>query len=546
MLKFLVFVSVGLLVSCGNQFENHGDKTVFKYNEIAGITSMDPAFARDQANIWVCNQIFNGLVELNDSLKVVPSIAKGWEITNNGTLYIFHLRQDVFFHDDMSFPKETGRKVVANDFEYSINRVLSDKLHSPGAVWINSIIKKSGDKFKINAINDSTLSIELVNPFPPFLGILSMQYFSVIPREAVDYYGEEVGRHPVGTGPFYFKMLKEGVKLVLLKNEKYFEVENNERLPYLDAVSVSFIIDKQSVFLEFTKGNLDFISGIDPSYKDEVLNPDGSLREKYRQTINMSSAPYLNTEYFGFLVDPNFTKSNNPVSQIKVRQALNYGFDRVKMMRYLRNNIGIPGLHGFVPVGMPGFGDEKTKGYDYNPDLSRKLLKEAGYEHGVGLPIITISTTASYLDIAKYIQQQLNEIGFKIEIDVQQPAALRQMVANNKLTVFRGSWIADYADAENYLSLFYSKNFSPGGANYTHFSNPDFDKLFEQARKETDDLKRIELYKKMDKIVVENSPFIILYYDQVLRFSQKNISGLGINGMNNLSLKRVKKTRLVN
>ena len=537
----LAILLIIIVSSCGNRFDAPAGKTVFRYNESAGITSLDPAFARDQADIWACNQLYNGLVQLDDNLNVTPSVAKKWSVSDSGRLYTFTLRQDVFFHDWQGFPDGKGRKVTAADFEYSLKRILNPATLSPGAVWLKNIIHKDSSGYCVKALNDSTLTIKLRSPFAPFLGRLSMPYFSVVPKEAVEFYGEDFGRNPVGTGPFYFKMMKEGVKLVLLKNEHYFEFEDGRRLPYLDAVAVSFIIDKQSVFLEFIKGNLDFMSGIDPSYKDELLQPDGSLNPKYAGRLNMLTKPYLNTEYLGFMMDTAFVKAGSPLRLKKIRQAINYGFDRKKMMRYLRNNIGIPGENGFVATGMPGFGNDVTKGYTYQPEKAKKLLAEAGYPFGRGLPAITLSTTSAYVDIGKYMQQQLGELGIKINIDIHQPAALRQMIANSRIPFFRGSWIADYADAENYLALFYSKNFCPKGSNYTHYYNAEFDKLYEQARKTTDDSVRISLYRRMDRLITNDAPFVILYYDEVLRFTHKNIKGLGINSMNILNLKRTRK-----
>jgi len=195
---------------------------------------------------------------------VKPCIAKSWNISTDGLEYKFHLRDDVFFIPDASFEEKNGRKVVANDFVYSFNRLLDDKLASPGA-WVLKQVKKENNTYSFSAPDDSTLIINLAAPFPPFLGLLSMQYCSAVPREAVEKYGADFRKHPVGTGPFKFGMWKEGVKLVMLRNDKYFESGNDGPLPYLDAVAVTFIVDKQSAFLEFIKGNLDFVSGIDVS-----------------------------------------------------------------------------------------------------------------------------------------------------------------------------------------------------------------------------------------------------------------------------------------
>jgi peptide/nickel transport system substrate-binding protein len=540
----LYLVCLIFIMSCNPGQRENKNKTVFRYNESGGITSLDPAYAKDQACIWATNQIYNGLVQLNDKLEVIPCIAKSWTISNDGLLYTFHLRNDVFFHKSEAFKNANTRKVTAHDFVYSFKRIIDPKVASPGAWIFNSVNDSISDNdFNFKALNDTTLIIHLKARSPAFLGLLSMQYCSVVPEEVVEFFGKDFRKHPVGTGPFKFKLWKEGVKLVLLKNENYFEFDGQNRLPYLDAIAITFNTDKQSVFLEFLKGNIDFLNSIDPNYKDELLTRSGELNPKYKNKFNMLTESYLNTEYLGFLVDSASDIVNtSPTKLTAIRKAINYGFDRKKMIKYLRNNIGCAGVYGFIPVGMPGFDSTKVKGYDYNPELAKKLLAEAGYLNGEGLPDITLSTNATYLDLCEFIQQQLTEIGFKIKIDVNPPATLREMIAKSKVPFFRGSWIADYPDAENYLSLFYSNNFCPKGPNYTHFSNRTYDELFEKAMNETNDSIRYEEYRKMDQLILDEAPVVILYYDEVLRFYQKNISGLTSNPMNLLTLKRVKKS----
>ena len=541
--KYAYLLLFILVASCKpGRFDNDG-RTVFRYNESAGITSLDPAFARDQSNIWAINQLFNGLVQLDTSLKVKPCIAKSWEISPDGLEYTFHLRNDVFFHPDAAFTGNKGRKVVAADFVYSFNRILDEKLASPGAWVLDKVRKENGSK-PFRAPDDSTLIISLMSPFPPFLGLLSMQYCSVVPHEAVGKYGADFRQHPVGTGPFKFGMWKEGVKLVMLKNDHYFESEKDGPLPYLDAVAVTFIVDKQSAFLEFMKGNLDFVSGIDASYKDELLTRNGDLRPRYSSEINLTKQPYLNTEYLGILIDTNYpAAAESPLKHKLIRQAINYGFDRVKMMRYLRNSIGKPGTAGFVPAGIPWFDQEQVAGYSYDPAKVMQLLSKAGYPGGKGLPPITLTTNASYLDLCRFIQSQLGEMGITIKIDVTPPATLREMMAQSKVSFFRGSWIADYPDAENYLSLFYTPNFCPAGPNYTHYSSAAFDKIYNECTRETNDSVRGLKYMQMDRLLIAEAPVVVLYYDEVLRFSRKNISGLGSNPLNLLNLKQVKKTK---
>lgn len=534
----ILFTLSALLLSCGSKHD-HADKMIFHYNESAGITSLDPAFSSSQANIWPCNLLYNGLVDMDTTLAVVPAIAHRWEISPDGLTYTFHLRSDIRFHntDDYTFPAH--RHVTAQDFVYSFNRIVDTAVASPGSWIFQKVARDEHGKYAFKALNDSTLQIKLQEAHPPFLGVLAMKYCSVVPREVVEKYGKDFARHPVGTGPFQMKMWKEGIKLVMRKNPHYFEYdEKGQRLPYLDAVAITFIVDQQSVFMEFMKGSLDFISGNDATYKDALLTKQGELQPQYRDKLQLLSSPYLNTEYIGFLLKDD--GSDNPLLKKEVRQALNYGFDREKMMRYLRNGVGYAGTSGFVPRGMPSFDEHRVKGYHFDPDKATALLVRAGYPNGKGLPPITISVTAQYMDLCQYIQHELSQIGITVKLDVGQASQLNQMKRTYRLPAFRASWICDYPDAENYLSLFYSKNLQPNGSNYTHYVNPKFDALFEKSQRVLDDAQRNEYYKQLDSMLMEDAPVMVLYYDKVSRFVQKNVEGMEPGPTNLLDLRRVR------
>lgn len=540
---FLVFISL-IIISCGGEKEDKlAGKKIFRYNESEGITSLDPAFSRNIENIWACNHLYNGLVQMDDELKVKPCIAKSWEISEDGKIYTFHLRDDVTFHDHELFKEGKGRKVTAYDFEYSFNRILADNIASPGAWIFNNVDYVEENGFKaFEAINDNTFKIYLTKPFPPFLGILTMQYCSVVAKEIVEHYKRDYRNNPVGTGPFKFKMWSEGQKMVFLKNDNYFEKDKQGKaLPYIDGVSITFIKDEEVEFLKFLNGEIDFISGREGDNKEEIFTTKGKLKTEYNDKITMVTHPYLNTEYLGILVDEELDLVNNsPLKHKLIRQAINYGFDRKQMIAYLRQNIGSPATAGFVPKGLPSFNESVVKGYEYNPEKARELLFTAGYPNGENMPPIKLFTTAQYLDLCEFMQHQLGEIGIKIKVEVLPGPTHRELVARSKLNFFRKSWIADYPDAENYLALFYSKNFTPHGPNYTHFKNYDFDKLYEMAQSETNDSTRYYYYQEMDKIVIEEAPIIPLYYDEVVRLTRKNIIDLGINPVNLLTLKEVK------
>lgn len=539
MIRLLIIsILISTFASCGKDRETERDHLVFRYNEHGNIPTLDPAFARNPQAIWPDNQLYNGLVQLDDSLNIKPDIAKSWIINDSTYTYTFFLRNDVYFHQNKAFaqkglhsPTRYTRKVVAQDFVYSFDRLTDEKVASSGS-WVMNYVKS------YKAIDENTLVIQLKQPFPAFLGLLSMRYCSVVPKEAVEFYGNEFRRNPVGTGPFQFKMWEENIKLVFRKNPLYFERdEHGNKLPYLEAVAITFLPDKQSEFLQFAQGKLDFISGLDGSYKDELLNSQGELQSKYTNFAYMITGPYLNTEYFGF-----FLGANTPEIKSKVlRQAINYGFDRNKMVKYLRNGIGIPANHGFIPKGLPGY--DEIAGYTYKPEKAKLLLEQYKSETGDLKPEITIGTNSQYLDLCEYVQRELEKIGITVTIDVMPPSTLRQMKSSGELDIFRASWIADYPDAENYLSLFYSPNFAPNGPNYMHFKNATYDSLYLKSLSISNIEKRKVLYTKMDSIIVEEAPVVPLFYDMAVRFVNKKISGLGINPQNFLVLKRVKKEK---
>jgi len=542
MFKLISFILLSALFwFCSCRTDNHsGKKTIFNINLDEGLSSLDPAFARNQNALWMDNQLYNGLVQINDSLKTCPCIAKNWDLSENGLTYTFHLRNDVYFQNDALFRNGKGRRAVASDFVYSFSRLIDPKVASSGS-WIFS--DKVEGKQAFSAPNDSTFQIRLKKPFTPFLSLLTAQYCSVVPKEIVEHYGKDFRQHPVGTGPFTFKYWKEGEILVFLKNENYWEKDKDgSQLPHLDAIRASFIGDKQTSFMEFLSKRLDFLNDIDGSYRDDILTKSGKVTQKYKGRFNINSGPFLNTIYLGMLVDSSISiVKNSPLKNLKIRRAINYAIDKQKMIKYLRNSMGIAGSAGFIPVGMPGFDSGTVKGYSYNPVKARELLCEAGYPDGKGMPEITLHTTIGYRSLIEYIQGQLDKVGIKTNVEITQGSSLRELISKNGVNFFYGTWIADYPDGENYLSVFYSKNKIPFGPNYTGFNNKQFDLLFEQAYHTIKDEDRFKLYRQMDNLVMEQAPVVVLYYDKRVNLYQNNISGYGVNAQNLLTLKRIVK-----
>jgi peptide/nickel transport system substrate-binding protein len=522
---FLIIILFGILLSSCEK-DSDIKNNIFKYNEYSNISSLDPAFSSTLRNIWPVNQIFNGLVQLDKNLEIKGDIASSWTISEDKKTYTFKIRQDVYFHNSELFGKNLTRNVKAKDFEYSFNRLIDSKIASPG-YWVFNNVKD----FK--SISDSIFQIELKKEFDPFLGILSMKYCSVVPQEIVAALGDKFSKKPIGTGPFKFKKWDENVKLVLSKNKNYFEHDSlGQKLPYLDGIAISFIPDKKSEFMELLSGRLDMVSSPENSIIDQIFDYKGDLNPRFSSNYNLLKSPYLNTEYIGFNIQKNIKKDT------LLRYAINSGIDRKKMMQYLRKNIGYPAESGIVPNGLNN--SFYLPRYNYDPDLSKKLISIYKSNNYIDEINITIVSDSQYLDILEFIQSELQKIGVQVQIEITPPSILRQGKATGKFDAFRASWIADYPHIENYFSLFYSKNHTPKGPNYTFFSNSNFDELYELIGYQNS-ISYEKISNDLENIIRRYSPIIPLYYDMSVRIVPKNISGLEANAINQLNLKSVVK-----
>lgn len=535
---FLIAVCCGFLSSCLR--EKKSEKQVFYYNESTGTATLDPAFAKNQSIMWPVHQLYNTLVEIDSNLNIIPSLARRWEVSADRLTYTFHLRDHIVFHDNDAFPDGKGRAMNAGDIVYSLNRIIDKTTASSGA-WIFNNRVDTVQPF--TATDDTTFRLQLLRPFHPILGILSMQYCSIVPKEVVEKYGKDFRRHPCGTGPFQLVSWEEGEAMILHKNKYYWEQdEQGKSLPYLDAVKISFFDNKATEFLQFRQGKLSFVNDIDPSFKDELLTRKGELRQQWEGKIQLKKHPYLNTEYFGILVDEkNPLVKNTPIRIKAIRQAMNYAINRKQLMMYMRNSIGIPAEAGFVPGGLPSGNTESVKGYGYDPAKAKQLLKEAGFPDGRGIPPIKLLTINIYADIGSFIARQLEEAGIPVQVEIVQKSLLLEQTAKSQALFFRGSWIADYPDAENYMAMFYSKN--PAPPNYTRYKNPVFDLLYEKALLEINDSLRYALYREMDQLVINDAPVIPIWYDMAIHLVQPAVQDFYPNALNLLELRR---TRVIN
>lgn len=521
------------LSSCSDK-SNQIPSNTFKYNIAVGLNSLDPAFTKDIAATWACSHIYEGLFILDSNAKLEPLLADSIWIEANQLRYHFHLKKGVYFHKNPCFQtSDSTRQFNAFDVAYSFRRLIDPKTASPGS-W--ALRNKLDSLHPFQIIDSFHLVINLRQPNAQFLQVLSMSYCAIVAKEAVEYYGKNFRKNPVGTGAFAFKLWVDGEVLFLQKNQHYHLRDNNGlALPYLDYVKVTFNENKKTEHFSFEKGDLSFITGLDQNIIHQVFNQKGQLLPEWQTKAQLYKKPFLNTEYMAIRA----VDSNSILKNKSIRQAINYSINRHEIAQYLKYNLVLPANKGFVSAGMPNY-DTSFIGYTFDIEKSKKLLQSQGFSRSKR-PKLELHINNSFVEMAELLSNQLSLAGFEVEIKLHPADMMMQLAAQGKLGFFRRSWMADYPDAENYLACFYSKNGSP--PNYTRFSNAQYDKFYEKLITEISPTHRKELTKQLEQILVEESPIVPIFYDQSIRLVQKNIQGLEQNVVNGLDLRRV---RIVN
>ncbi len=522
----LAFIAQG----CGHSGQGARNRgSVFHYNQPNDISSLDPAFAKSLNNMWAVDHLYNQLIDLDESLRLRPEIAKSWSVDKTGLVYRFAIDRSYVFAEDPCFGPKGSRPVSAYDVEFSLKRLLDWNLASPGA-WLFQ--GKIDSVRGFTAVNDSLFQITLSRPFSPLLHVLTMHYCSVVPKEAIDFYGLDFRKRPVGTGPFYLYKWVERQDMFLRKNPKYLFSEK----VLLDGVRISFIEDRNTAYLEFLKGNIDFFSGIQSSFAYQLVDKNGQLRTDKIERMNLLASDFLNVEYIGI----NFggLRPNHPLRNHLVRQAMDYAIDKKMLVKSFRFNRATPAEHGFIPKGLPAFIEDSSLARRFDMRKAKALMAASGVKWELEPPI-AVRTNKDYVDIVTIVARQWEDLGIPVKIELMETATLRESMRSGNVELFRGSWIADYPDEESFLAFFYGKN--PAPPNYTRYRNSTFDKMYEECLSTQDPTKRLALYKAMNKIIHDDAPVFPLFYDQTCWFAQKEIHGLTPNPFNMLKLDGVYK-----
>lgn len=450
--------------------------------------TLDPAFVSDIYSRTVVRQMFDGLVQFDAHLKPIPAIAEFWEASRDGRIWTFTLRRGVTFHH--------GREVTAQDFVYSYTRLLDPTRPGPVTELFRRV--QGGSAFMqgkttsiegLKALNPSTLQITLEEPFAPSLTVLGLASAAVVPREEVERLGDHFARAPVGTGAFKLVRWEPNKEIVLEAFDQYYAGR-----PFLDTIVFQIGAKFEEAFTEFLTGNLE--EAVIPSARTEEVqtNIQYSLYQILRK-------PSLGLLYIGF------NTQRKPFDDKRVRQAFNYAVDTGAIVREITKMGSIPAT-GVLPPGMPGF-DPELRGHDYNPARARQLLAAAGYPEGEGFPVVQLWTVSkaesTRAELAVY-QKHLAEIGVQVDIHYATDwATYDTMLRQGQLPMFRVAWYADIPDPDNFFTPLLH---SAGQPNYMFYRNPQVDHVLEQARKTTDEARRIVLYRQAERIVSDDAPWI--------------------------------------
>lgn len=563
-----MFALIVVLAGCGkksggeNMVELKGGIKgggIFVSNETENIRSLDPVGINDVVSHHVAHQIYDLLVDLDTNLQLIPMLAKSWEISPDGLTYTFHLRNDVVFHDNPCFPGGKGRKMIAEDVRYSLNRVLDPRTGSlgfdfyknyvVGAKEFNEEVTKAtseGREPKIKdaagyiAVNDTTFQIKLTKPFAPFIYYTCLGFAYVIPKEAVEKYGKDFFQNPVGTGPFVFEKWTPDLEINMKKNPNYWDRDAaGNQIPYLDGVKFRFIKDLSQQLLEFKNGNLDDSYRIPNELFKTIVNEDKTLTPEYSKFI-VQRKTSLSTQYYGFLI------TSKTFEDPKVRQAFNYAIDREKILKYvLQGSATDPAIYGMVPPVMPNYNAKKIKGYSFDLPKAKELMSQAGYPDGKGFPVVTLNINEGggrNTQIAEAIQDMLKEIGVTVKLQLLQFAQHLDNIDAGRSDFYRLGWNADYPDPETFLNLFYGKNVPANPKdvspiNSFRYKNPKFDELFEKAIATTDIAERNRLYEEAEQLAVNDAVVLFIYYDEDWRLIQPYVRGYALDPMHRVNMR---------
>jgi len=529
-LKWAGVVWCAVLFGC-SQGGGADQPDLFVYNASDGIRSLDPAKATSLETLWIVDQLYEGLLELDGALDVVPALASSWSVSGDGRVYSFKLRSGVTFHD--------GAELTADDVVRSFERMLDPSEALPGRWVLDGLIEEGG----VTAMGRDSIVLRLAAADPVFASLLATPQASILKGGG---FGDDPNTVDLGTGPFRLKGWLPETAMVLHRNEHYWmRHPDGRRLPLLDGVRIEFNREEGAEMLGFRQGRFDFVSAPRPDWLEVFFDGDGRWRPDWQGRFVRHSVPFLKTDYIGILVDSASCLEIGiaPIDS-RVRRAMSMALDRRVLVDELRAG-GASVAHGFVPHGMPGFSVEERPVHPaliHDPDAARALLAEVGV--GPEPPLARLSagvlgTKPATAELAAALQHAWAEFGIDVDIDVAPSGIDAERVARSEVPLFRKSWLADYPDAENFLGLFDRSRWTPAGPNYTRFSDEVVDSLLRRAGTLSAGEVRNSVLRDIERHVLDDMPVIPLWHDDVLHLVSSEWTGWSVTPNNRLDLRYV-------
>lgn len=563
MLKYVIIFATLLsaVVSCSDSADDLSNmKAVggkryggeFRFMSPEKVSGLLPLQAVDIYTQRVTSQIFDQLLRLDPSGKnVIPSLAESYTVSNDATTFTFKIRKGVYFHDDDCFDGE-GRELTAEDIKFTLDMACSglpenevswllvDRIK--GAREFYNATKKSfkeGGVSGIKVTDKNTLVITLSEPFASFDKILTYGGFGVFPKEAYDTYGKDLKSHPVGSGPFKLKEMTSE-KIVLERNPRYWRKDEfGNQLPFLGTIEMTYAKNKRSELMAFRNREIDLVLEIPADDVEDVL---GSLQEAQAgKTVKhkVDSKQSFSVSFFGL------AHENPAFKDVRVRKALAMAVDREYIVNMVLKGEGYPVMNGFIPP-TDFYQASQVKGLGHNVAKAQALLAEAGFPNGAGFPTLTIYVNAQKDSdrhrmakaFAKQMKQNLN---ITMDVKLCSIDERNEAVSSGKAAIWVSGWIADYPDAESFLSLFYGGNIKNNSkyVNPFKYKSAAFDKLYREAAAESNAGKRNTLLYACDQLIVDDAVVIPMITDDFITMINSRVREFETNSLETLDFSSI-------
>ncbi|WP_107040130.1 ABC transporter substrate-binding protein [Brumimicrobium mesophilum] len=519
-------------------------------------STLIPRYVNDLYSSTLLNQVYEGLVELDPkTLETKAGLAKDWTISPDGKTIQFQLRENVYFHKHTSIKGEN--KFTAEDVVYSIELACSPEANEASGAYhsifkgllegADAFFRKEADHISGLKVRGNTIQIQLLQRDADFINKLTQTSALIVSKKAVIAGLEE---ELIGTGPFRFveNRIRQGRKEIVLERNKDYYGKDSEgkKLPYLDSLILKVENDKLQQLKMFENEEIHLIEGLPPSKISSMLGEDNI--EDFNGTppkFNLIRKPLLATQFYYFnLMQPEF-------QDIRVRKAINYAINRDSIIiNVLKNQAFGKGDGGITPPAVfNGYNSDlvKKNGYSFQPEKARKLLTSAGYSDGKDFPTIqlTFNKGTIHSKVAKEIANQLNAT-LNVQVELK-AVSFEEKLEDQKFArgdLFRSSWFAEYYSPESFLMTAYGKTLpadsaQPSMTNYSRYQNEEFDNIFEKAKNTDEIVERYTLFAEAESILMDDSPYIILWYEETIKIVYSKVRNLKLNEMNSYTFKKV-------